>query len=114
MVSLFFVLGTMIEFAIVLALKRKLDWETGMALRKKQERTRQQTYGKLFANDKVCSTIEHFSPRNFGEQPRRGGKQLGFVTSVSLTEKVDIAAFALFLFSYFFFNCVYWSQARLD
>ena len=110
LVSLFFVIGTMIEFAIVLVIKRKMDSKmnsnsddprTVTAVRRKKMNYWPSRLPKTFTAENPIPTED--SKRN---QPPT---VIDKIESESITDKIDMAAFFLFLFSYFIFNIVYLS-----
>ena len=89
--SLFFVLGTLIEFGILLALKR----------------------AHLLGNSQ--NKIEHVEKRSL--QGRKAtislnqGNASGFgPKGYSTADKIDFASFVIFMFSFIVFNCVYLAQ----
>ena len=117
LVSLLFVIATMIEFAVVLIVKRKLEYE------KKEFSSRTNTSGLTIKSPemevrrrspsaKVDGMYQGFNKgRNVGPEGRHiGQKKTGFWMVSSATDRIDFLSFVLFLLSYFIFNCVYWSN----
>ena len=106
--SLIFVFGAMAEFAVILVIKQKLDWK------------------KASINDihKVSPMEdEKTNPANISKTPGKIGpikemnlapktlqeKSIGLSSLLLSTTKIDLFAFILFNFSYFIFNCIYWT-----
>ena len=107
----------MIEFAIVLAIKRMLDWKNSMSETNTKWQTIRQGNNNNFFEGKVALASDHDLGGKISQKLRRRisyQKQSGFLGSLSTTEKVDIAALFLFLLSYFVFNCVYWAGYKLN
>jgi hypothetical protein len=118
LVSLLFVVATMIEFSVVLIVKQTSDLKTNI---------RHSTTGntrvtavqskRIFALsnkvneaniDKHDSSI--FTDKINGEEKERNSslEKHGIFNSFSIVNKIDCAAFFLFLFAYFVFNLAYW------
>ena len=118
LVSLLFVIATMIELAIVLIVKRKLEFErkefssttNALNLTTKSSEMKVRRRSLRAKVDPVDGKCQHFNKeRNVGPERRYiGEKKTGFCMVTSATDKIDILSFVLFLFSYFIFNCVYW------
>ena len=107
----------MIEFAIVLAIKRMLDWKNSMGEANPKWQTIRQGNNNIFFEGKVALANDQDLAGKVSQRLRRRisyQKQVGFLGSLSTTEKVDLAALVLFLSSYFFFNCIYWARYKLD
>ena len=102
LISLFFVVAAMIEFAIVLILKRL--WQH-------QEDTESRVRTNL-RNEIVLTTKDDNAPTWMSKQGQvrcgfRVAKKKWIDFNLS-TNKIDIAAFVLCPTVYFFFNCIYW------
>ena len=118
LVSLLFLIGTMIELAIVLIVKRKLDLErkefscstNALSLTIKSPEMKVRRRSLRTKVDPVDGKCQHFNKeRNVGSERRYiGEKKTGLWTVSSATDKIDFLSLVLFLFSYFIFNCVYW------
>ena len=117
--SLFFVIGTMVEFAVVLIVKQKLEWDKGEAgVRSygiKFETTSPAEKSRRATNVVKIDIIEgtvHDSEQEEGdgeiENPHSRIKKLGFWKASSVINKIDFFAFFLFIFAYLVFNCAYW------
>ena len=118
--SLCFVIATMIELAVIIVVKRKLELKKkdssdrvdGLTL-KKIPRIFGKT-SKVDVIEEMEQTIENErdggiqgSPLEYKE-PRNTRNQHGFWKELSTTDKVDMVSFASFLCAYFIFNCIYW------
>ena len=87
--SLFFVIGTMVEFAIVLLIKRLEDLKPQKAPK-----------GPLF---KSKSKVE-------GENSKMFEKEITSQTKkYSLTDKIDFISLIIFMVSYLLFSCIYFA-----
>ena len=88
--SLFFVIGTMVEFAVVLLIKRLDDLNT--------EKTPK---GPLFMSE---SKVE-------GEKRKTLEKEITPQTKkFSLTDKIDFISLILFMATYLLFSCIYFAH----
>ena len=118
LVSLLFVFGTMIEFAVVLVVKQKLELEKDKSKDRpdglKFETTAPKNKTRPDINVVKADLIEGMEDdsTNGRDGGRRQGdlktKKLGLFKASSLTNKIDFAAFVVFIFGYFIFNCFYW------
>ena len=108
LVSLFFVLATMVEFAVVLVLARfypimEENNETNKKERSKQ--TRGRNLKKYFwSYSKTKASLFNLQD---AEKNRNVKEKITKSINCSLTEKLDFIALFIFMFIYFLFNCVY-------
>ena len=97
LVSLFFVVATMIEFAVVMGIKRVEELKankTGPNENKKEgiiSKRNAMIKHELYLHQDLAMKQTTFSQDNV----------------CSIRDKIDFAACCLFLFSYFLFNCSY-------
>ena len=95
LVSLSFVMVTMIEFAIVLLISRRY-----------RDDKKNISNGPLFEKPTSAGYNTNLQrPRNF----ELDGNHMRYVNSYSCTEKIDLASLFIFSISYFVFNCVYFA-----
>lgn len=106
-----FVVGTMVEFAFVLLIKRTKEEKcTGagkVGWAKKQNQRPEAFILEVPPRDeenanKIEETI------NDKQEDKTGMKMTSFINSLPSTNKIDFAAFAAFIFAYATFNVVYW------
>ena len=108
-ISLFFVLSTMIEFAVVLLLKQTPEWKYAA----KQKAMKRKEASKA-RNEKFRAKINNISnPNKTSENMEMKTFEDGQEVEMSRdyfpsTHKIDIAALFLFSILYLLFNCVYW------
>ena len=95
---MFFVFAAMMEFAVLLVVKRKMD---GMKIKPEIEKGDSGT--KLRKAEMI--------PEN---QKERNTKKSKFFESLAITNKVDFVAFFMFILGFFVFNCIYWKQNIQD
>ena len=113
MVSLFFVIATMIEFAIVLLIKRIFGVNDNQIPPSKRRECRRKNLrtGKLLCFYKRIpggtkldtNMMETNSIQELGEEETSTTQKRYY----SVTDKIDFAAFFVFMVSYIIFNCVY-------
>ena len=107
LVSLFFVLATMVEFAVVLVLARfypKTD-DNDAQKNKENNKTRKRSLKKKFwPYSKMSSS--HVNIKEAEGNPIIKEKNEKRIIC-SFTEKMDFIALLIFMFIYFIFNCVY-------
>ena len=110
LISLAFVMSTMIELAVVLLVKRKYEWANGNAhsgnQEKKLKRASHKQKQQVDNRSKALSSVEeeHLVFRTMTSGQNTMGSQ-GLVTT---TERIDFAALILYIASYAIFNCFYW------
>ena len=106
LVSLFFVLATMVEFAIVLVLARFYPKTDDKDDQKKNEntKTRKRSFKKLWSHSKISSSLVNI--KHAEVSPIIKVKNTNRIIC-SFTEKMDFIALFIFMFIYFLFNCVY-------
>ena len=108
----------MIEFAVVLVVKRKLEEDKDESNGRPDElKLATKPLGKKVRRHRVDAIrvdlfermVRGLKKDMAGEmQKRRSGvKQLGFLKASSATNKIDLLAFAVFILGYFIFNCAY-------
>ena len=108
LVSLFFVLATMVEFAVVLVLERfyPRNGENKEANKKhRNKQTRRTNLKKKFLSYSK-SKASLFNLQD-AEKNRNVKEKNTKNINCSLTEKMDFVALFIFMFIYFLFNCVY-------
>ena len=93
LVSLSFVIGTMMEFAIVLFIKRQADRRKTRSLRRSSRDAR------------LCSMKVQTLQAMEIESLKR--KTITEMDTYTFTDKIDFAAFSFFNISFFMFNCIY-------
>ena len=108
LVSLFFVLATMVEFAVVLVLERfyprnEENKEANKKHRNKQTR-RTNLKKKFLSYSKSKASLFNLQD---AEKNRNVKEKNTKNINCSLTEKMDFVALFIFMFIYFLFNCVY-------
>ena len=110
LVSLFFVIGTMLEFAVVLSIKRisqrRIDNNHALirSTSKEYHRKRSNIANKrpLFFNK--TSVVTSDDQQSISDA---SWENLLINRSDAMTDRIDFLAIFLFLFSYFLFNCIY-------
>ena len=123
LVSLFFVIGTMIEFAIVLLIKRNITFNadlTAPSESRKRRRNHSRTgklvcfYKRISTDTNVDSASVDTKSVDTNSEDTNSSYELGegkmFISQkkcYSLTDKIDFVALFVFLLSYFMFNCIY-------
>ena len=118
LVSLFFVIATMFEFAVVLVVKLSQEWKekeveacTGESshintLESTKRGIRRRNLVKSDRCDNLWETIEKQQIELKGERYEIGKYRGNWITS-SRTNMIDFSSLFLFLFSYFVFNLCY-------
>ena len=112
LVSLFFVIGTMLEFAVVLSIKRisqrRIDNNHALirSPSKDYHRKKSNIANKrpLFFNK--TSVVTSDDQQSITSSDASWENRL-INRSDALTDRIDFLAIFLFLFSYFLFNCIY-------
>ena len=108
-ISLFFVLSTMIEFAIVLLLKQAPEWKYAA----KQKAMRRKVASKA-RSEMFRAKINNISypNKNFEKMETKTCEDEQememFSSCFNSTHKIDIVALFSFSILYLLFNCVYW------
>ena len=108
-ISLFFVLSTMIEFAIVLLLKQAPEWKHAAKQKAMRRKAASKARNEIFRAkiNNISNPNKNFekieSKTNEDEQEMEM-----FSTCFNSTHKIDIAALFSFSILYILFNCVYW------
>ena len=102
LVSLLFVAVTLIEFAIILMVKRNLG-KGPFSNRSKNKSPIKVHTNEGFSNNFENMSWNRMSDANHDEIMAKS------VTDEEFTKKIDNATFGVFLFSYFIFNCIYWA-----
>ena len=106
LVSLFFVVSTMFEFAVVLLLKQIPEWKMISKMRDKRRRKQRATSDNTYAKTKKDG---HRNP--LGLKLDQDAIEILMVDNdqtTSSTHKIDIAALAIFSVLYILFNITYW------
>ena len=113
-------IGTTVEFAFVLVVKEKFEpfnKKRKTALRGKIMDTNSQNDGNGYiVGIGRVEPIENLEEESKVRRPMELGsirKQTGllrFLGDMSLTNRIDFAAFFIFTIFYFVFNCVYWVE----
>jgi len=112
LISLVFVMATMVELAIILLVKRKSEWANGIAHNANQKKNLKRVSDKQKQQadnspKPVSGTEEeHLVFRTIASEHTTVASY-GLITT---TEMIDLAALFLFLASYATFNCIYWTQ----
>ena len=103
--SLFFVLATMVEFAVVLVLERYYPKDDNKECQKWHDKTksRRRKARKSFWSRTKGSLMNFQDAENISIANKKKSKRM----LCSLTEKMDLFALFIFMFIYFLFNCVY-------
>ena len=122
LISLFFVIATMIEFAVVLIIKRRLEWIPKNTMRQGFDLTRNQRWLRRISgirNRKLLpiNTVESHSKDYDNEsleisimKPNKH-QLIGSNWMISsVTEAIDFVSFITFSASYLLFNCVYYAM----
>ena len=106
LVSLFFVVSTMFEFAVVLLLKQIPEWKMISKMRDKRRRKQRATSDNTYAKTKKDG---HRNP--LGLKLDQDAFEIMMVDNdqtTSSTHKIDISALAVFSVLYILFNITYW------
>ena len=106
LVSLFFVVSTMFEFAVVLLLKQIPEWKMISKMRDKRRRKQRATSDNNYAKTKKYG---HRNP--LGLKLDQDAFEIMMVDNdqtTSSTHKIDISALAVFSVLYILFNITYW------
>ena len=106
LVSLFFVVSTMFEFAVVLLLKQIPEWKMISKMRDKRRRKQRATSDNTYAKTKKDG---HRNP--LGLKLDQDAFEILMVDNdqtTSSTHKIDISALAVFSVLYILFNIIYW------
>ena len=109
LVSLLFVLGTMIEFAVVLILKERLERNAGRSC-ESQSKPAKNTLCQTCMLDKKVLEGKPDVLKKHGGTERTGKdvtKELVSSKVSDLTRRIDYTALVLFNFCYFIFNTFY-------
>ena len=112
LVSLFFVIGTMLEFAVVLSIKRisqrRIDNNHALMRSPSKEYYRKKSNiankRPLFFNKTSVVTSDD-QQSNASLEASWENRLIN--RSDAMTDRIDFFAIFLFLFSYFLFNCIY-------
>ena len=114
LVSLFFVMGTTIELAIVLLIKRikkrNLLLESSVETERSLLSNGKERDGRDFSNPKVFSNRIYQSRRAFKMDETFNFCTNRFLLITKATNKIDFAAFIIFLSLYIIFNCFYFAK----
>ena len=108
----------MIEFAVVLVVKRKLEEDKDESNgRPDESKLATKPLGINVRRRRVdVINVNLYEGMAYGLKKDRDGeiqqtrsevKQLGFLKASSVTNKIDLVAFVVFLLGYFIFNCAY-------
>lgn len=121
LISLFFVIATMIEFAVVLVIKRRLEWIPKNTTRQGFDLTANQRWRNRFSgirNRKLLpiNTMESHSNNYYNAsldisimKPNKH-QLIGSNWMISsVTEAIDFVSFITFSVSYLLFHCVYYA-----
>ena len=106
LVSLFFVVSTMFEFAVVLLLKQIPEWKMISKMRDKRRRKQRATSDNTYAK---TNKDGHRNP--LGLKLDQDAFEILMVDNdqtTSSTHKIDISALAVFSVLYILFNITYW------
>ena len=121
LISLFFVIATMIEFAVVLIIKRRLEWIPRNTMRQgfdstTNQRCRRRNSGirnrKFLPADTMESHSKNYYNSSLDISITKPNKHqlIGSNWMISsLTEAIDFVSFITFSASYFLFNYVYYA-----
>ena len=114
LVSLFFVVAALIEFAFVLLVQRKLNAKVGDIHNKERKKLGRKERQKSFEMSLTNGNAEHI-PKVFELNPEKSqacdtsnGKQMKLVNMQLSTENIDTMACILFILFYLLFNLFYW------
>ena len=102
-VSLFFIIATLIEFGIVIMLKRT------QSLRRGKNAGANNLDEKMQNFEILRFTHSHQKTTTSKWKSKKGIKE-GDERRCSITDKIDLASFVAFTFLYIVFNCVYMMQ----
>ena len=118
-VSLVFLMTTLLEFALVLFLQRRLEITNG------NSNTSSLNFGKVSPMDRKIMNDGNFGvttnpgkdKSGFGLNVTPTGMQLnkikyGLCIDSSLTTRIDILTFWLFILGYLTFNIIYWKACQ--
>ena len=107
LVSLFFVVSTMFEFAVVLLLKQIPEWKMISKMRDKRRRKQRATSDNTYAKTKKDG---HRNPLGLKlDQDAFEILRVDNDQTTSSTHKIDISALAVFSVLYIVFNITYWT-----
>ena len=104
LVSLFFVVSTMFEFAVVLLLKQIPEWKMISKMRDKRRRKQRATSDNTYAKIKKDGLKGLKLDQDAFEIMMVDNDQ-----TTSSTHKIDISALAVFSVLYILFNITYWT-----
>ena len=122
LISLFFVLATMIEFAVVVIMKRRLEWNPKGNIKRPLHLTAHRKFyrkpsclrkRKILQLDEIQMEMQDLKSLNSEISGKKGRKCRCIGSNCmmsSLTETIDFISFLTFSASYFLFNCVYYAK----
>jgi hypothetical protein len=105
---MFFVFAAMMEFAVVLVVKQKMD---GIKIRPKKE---EDDIGRGPSQKEKHLQMKNRNEDQFPEEDVQNQARTGCFDSFALNRKIDFAAFFIFIFGFSVFNIIYWTQIRQD
>ena len=111
--SMFFVFAAMVEFAVVLVLKQKID---GMKIRPTNEKgsSRINVNSKethLGMTNGIRNDLMELREKITDESKQeKNTKKYRFFDSFALNSKIDFVSFCVFIMSFSVFNCIYWNN----
>jgi hypothetical protein len=116
LISLLFIIGTTVEFAIVLVVKQKFELfnTSKTALRKAATAPNSLNYRhgssaslcRVEPMDNLERETQVYNANALGET-NKGNKLVRLCLELPLTKRIDFVAFLIFNIFYFVFNCVY-------
>ena len=117
-ISLIFVLITLVEFAVVLLLKRKFETVNGKSRVSGLEMDHRPSHQGFFTGGTVCENMTSLEKKQIATamneedlaKPIFSKKGPVLCFPASLITRIDMAVFLLFTFGYLFFNIVYWNK----
>ena len=116
LISLLFIIGTKVELAFILILKRKfglsnIKRKTARETNKTKSQNDQNAYPVDVCRVEPTENLEHeskvFKVKEIVDIQKKNGL-LRFLMAMSLTNRIDFVAFFIFTIAYIIFNCVYW------
>ena len=122
LISLFFVLATMIEFAVVVIMKRRLEWNPKGNIKRPLHLTAHRKFyrkpsclrkRKFLQLDEIQMEMQDLKSLNSEISGKKGRKCRCIGSNCmmsSLTETIDFISFLTFSASYFLFNCVFYAK----
>ena len=121
LVSMIFVFGTLVEFALVLFLNRKFSYlENSIDNPVDKGKDKTNHSGKISSNDgkehkvkTVETEIKPWNPSGWRldiKSMNTESDKMKIFRQIRVTNKIDLISFFLFNLSYLFFNIIYWAK----